>query len=226
MQAFASDTDLFGTYKKLLQNSSIADRQVRYAIVGLLRNLVLPDTLKGELGPLALRAFEDWQVFDDEVGVQIMGPLVGGAMVALKHLCRGNCEQMCSCHRACGNMKFTQTYTSLVHNCLKLANAASFETGLMRSIIASGSKTDDAGIKCESARIFVNILRTLASSHETQHQAEVTQAQEKMANDGVVEALMQLVLHDNAVLVGEGVMGLVLMTRTETGRESSSANRS
>jgi len=80
------------TYRSLLQKSDIADRQVRYAIVGLLRNLVLPDTLKDDLGPLALKAFVDWKIFDDDVGVQVMGPLVGGAMVSLKHLCKGNCE--------------------------------------------------------------------------------------------------------------------------------------
>lgn len=58
---------------------------------------MLPDTLKGELGPLAIRAFEEWKVFEDEVGIQIMGPLVGGAMVALKHLCRGNREPAVFC---------------------------------------------------------------------------------------------------------------------------------
>lgn len=107
-------------------------------------------------------------------------------------------------------------------NCLLLANEASLksESGLMKSIIALGSKSDDVGIKCESARIHVNILRTLASSQDPQHHAEVTRAQEKMADEGVIEALVQLGLHENAVLVGEGVMGLVLLTRTERGRES------
>jgi hypothetical protein len=90
VRGFAGDAALYETFKQLLENVFITDRQVRYAIVGLLRNLVLPDTLKSELGPLAIRAFERWKVFDDEVGIQIMGPLVGGAMVALKLLCRGN----------------------------------------------------------------------------------------------------------------------------------------
>ncbi|KAG7575458.1 hypothetical protein FFLO_00277 [Filobasidium floriforme] len=194
VRAFAGDTVLFGTFKRLLENEVITDRQVRYAIVGLLRNLVLPDTLKTELGPPAIRAFERWKVFDDEVGIQIMGPLVGGAMVALKLLCRGN-----------------------LANCLLLTDKASFKSGLMKTIIELGSKTDDFAIKCESSRIFVNILRTLASSQDSQERENVERAQKRMVNGGVVTALVQLVFADNEVLVGEGVMGLVLTTRTENG---------
>lgn len=217
VRAFAGDTVLFGTFKRLLENEVITDRQVRYAIVGLLRNLVLPDTLKPELGPPAIRAFERWKVFDDEVGIQIMGPLVGGAMVALKLLCRGNRKRPVQWSLWLAKLI---RYPVTVANCLLLTNKASFGSGLMKTIIELGSKTDDVAIKCESARIFVNILRTLASSQDSQNREAVEQAQKRMVNAGVVKALVQLVLVDNEVLVGEGVMGLVLTTRTEDGCES------
>jgi hypothetical protein len=90
----------------------------------------------------------------------------------------------------------------------------------MKTIIELGSKTDDVAIKCESSRIFVNILRTLASSQDLQERENVERAQKRMVNGGVVEALVQLVFADNEVLVGEGVMGLVLTTRTENGCKS------
>jgi len=103
-----------------------------------------------------------------------------------------------------------------VNNCLAITTSDSVDSGLLHSIIALGAKTDDIGIKSESSRILVNILRTLWSISGTETET-VSQAQERMASDEVVNAVMDLVRGDNAVLIGEGIMGLVLLTRNQTG---------
>jgi len=105
-----------------------------------------------------------------------------------------------------------------VNNCLAITTSDSIDSGLLHSIIALGAKTDDIGIKSESSRILVNILRTLWSVSGTETEA-VSQAQERMAIVEVVDAIMELVRGDNAVLIGEGIMGLVLLTRNQTGCE-------
>lgn len=87
----ADDKDFISMLQTILEQiPPNTDKQIIHALQGLLRNLLIPDTLKDELGVPAMKAFDRLKVLKPEIGGQVIGPTVGGAVVALKHTVKNN----------------------------------------------------------------------------------------------------------------------------------------
>lgn len=69
--------------------------------------------------------------------------------------------------------------------------------------------------------MLVNILKSLWSVNagSAGSGAGVLKSRERMADDKVVLALLELVKGNNVILIGEGIMGLILVARNDAGRE-------
>ncbi len=114
------------------------------------------------------------------------------------------------------------------------------ESSITNQLLSLISRSDDLAIKCESARVFVNVIKTLYSSNnnpstpgsksaDDKNKEEVVEdrvqaAKDVVENEKVVDALLGMVASAGkySVLIGEGVLALNLLCRTKGGCEYSS----
>ncbi len=125
------------------------------------------------------------------------------------------------------------SFVSAAANSLKIANHLSLQTidGPLHQLIALHSRTDDTALKCETSRVFVNVIRSLWLYSTTEspplEEKVVTEAKKIMINSDVVHAIVGLLAAGkdagHAVLVNEGVVASALLCKDEAGCECSTA---
>lgn len=233
MELLAQSSIFVDSINTLLSLPTLSDKNLIYALFGLLRNLVLPDTsIKEQSSDAIIGAIKRWEVLgspsirstenrDTTVDGVIResrdvfsGPIVGTALVVLKHLCKTNPQSV-----ATGSSGGVPTSSGLAHSsqartCVYLSQHSS---GLLDLVFTLALKSDDVGIKSEAARIIVNMLKTLFSADPDQSK-EVARAQDDLVKEPrVTQVLVELCKAENGTLVGEGIFGLILITKAEVG---------
>jgi hypothetical protein len=90
---------------------------------------------------------------------------------------------------------------------------------LFPSALELALNSEDVGIKSESSRVIVNIIKTFSKGKVvhtlgSEREEQVRMRKEQMASDErVLKVLTGLLAAGQGVLVGEGVLGLILLVR-------------
>jgi len=136
----------------------------------------------------------------------MLGSIQGGSVGVVKHLCYGN-----------------------VSNSLKIANSLSANTqdGPLHQLLALHTRTDDVAIKCETARIFVNVIRSLwivaakSTGSTATMESAVEEGKHTMTQPQVVKALVDLLKAGkeagHGLLVNEAVVAMASLCRDAAG---------
>jgi hypothetical protein len=166
--------------------------QVLHSVVGLLRNLSIPEANKVLLG--------ETDLLDElvELGVwstekDMLGSVQGGAVGIVKNLCRSNREWL----------DLSRTY-SLVHNAVQLAA----QPRAVNEILNLLQRTDDPAIKFEATRVFVNCVRSVCGPGILDDNVLPT-----FSNAAIVSAMIDMFKESGPypVLANESVIALALL---------------
>ncbi|KAL7411517.1 hypothetical protein BDY24DRAFT_133023 [Mrakia frigida] len=183
------------------------DLKLQHGLVGLLKNLAIPDANKSILGSARVSELVvEMGCLDKER--DNVGSVQGGAVGILKFLAKGSVE-----------------------NALRIvlpSSSSSSTPALLHTIIAFQIRTADPALKMEAARTLVNLVRTLFSTSAAAHVGSGSRLEEARAAlnssrpvvDGLVALIRSGAEGGYLGLVGEGVMGLAVLA--SSGKEAAS----
>jgi hypothetical protein len=118
-----------------------------------------------------------------------------------------------------------------VPNSLKIANnlSANTQDGPLHQLLALHARTDDVALKCETARILVNVIRSLwivagkSTDSTVTMESAVEEGKKTMLQPEVMKALEDLLKAGkeagHGLLVNEAVVAMASMCRDAAGRE-------
>ncbi|GAA6006995.1 uncharacterized protein JCM10292_003424 [Rhodotorula paludigena] len=180
--------------------------QILFGVVSLLRHLAIPADnrqLVGETGVIAPVT----QLLRPELDV--VGPLQPASIGLLKHLMTG----------VLPNALVLLEPTAAPDSSTSTVSTSSSPVDLL---LALNTRTDDLRTRSESARVLVNLIRTLFSAAPSDLDAQRQDARQKVVQKEVADALCELVRRSEKfpLLVNEGVVGLTLLAGS--GEEGSS----
>lgn len=211
------------------------DVKVQHALVGLLKNLSVPDGNKAAMTEagvmegvtLGLGALEDRR--------DVVGSVQGGAVGVVKNLCKGSGDYL-RLSLARGETRSRYADADVPNRSAPLAAAkaarliqpspAHDNQTILPLLLALHRRSNDFALRAESARVLVNAARSLfsLSASDPAPSAEVEQAKLALgSSEEVVRALGELLTGGAkggyGVLVVEGVLGLAILASSgfETG---------
>ncbi|KAK9718582.1 Rap1 GTPase-GDP dissociation stimulator 1 [Basidiobolus ranarum] len=163
---------------------SHVDVKVQHAIIGIIKNLCLPNSNKSIIGSLG--------------AIQVIAPLIESeskpiqfsTIVAIKHLCAGNLD-----------------------NGLDLIQPTNEKAPILDQILHVIERTDNPGICSEGSRILINLVRLGWGADNLDRETDLATLRKHLSNIRVITLIGNMIKKPKfPLLQNEGIIALTLLT--------------